>query len=328
VNHGMICIIHTFGYDIKWNVHVHLIVTEGGLTSRGSWKCWPWNRKKYNQPYISFSFLQSKWRELFTKGLLKGLDDCWDDNEALRCYIFNTVKEQRKKQQVIENQKPKKERQRITLRHKPSRRDLKDLAEYVKRQEWYVNAESRLSDGEHTIEYVGRYSNRPAMAECRIIDFDGKEVTFWYDEKEKLNRYVNKRRKVMKLAVEEFIKRMLRHIPDKGFRMIEWFGLYASSVWNKVKPSLMRLGKYVVKVFQALSYRESIKNYFGYDPLICKNCGGEMLLYTINYLKDGEVRIKRYLGEKGYIAYMERRVYDYDLNRFYKVDFCGQMSFV
>ncbi len=25
---------------------------------------------------------------------------------------------------------------------------------------------------------------------------------------------------------------------------------------------------------------------------------------------------------------MERRVYDYDLNRFYKVDLCGQMSFV
>ncbi len=110
--------------------------------------------------------------------------------------------------------------------------------------------------------------------------------------------------------------------------MIEWFGLYASSVWYKVKPTLMRLGKYVVKVFQALTYRESIKKYFGYDPLICKNCGSEMLLYTINYLKDGEVRTKCYLGEKGYIADMERRVYDYDLNRFYKVDLCGQMSFV
>ena len=272
--------------------------------------------------------MQSKWRELFTKALLKALAECWDDNEKLITYIFNTVKQLKKEQQVIENQKPKNERQRITIRNKPSRRDLKDLAEYVKCQEWYVNAESRLSDGEHTIEYVGRYSNRPAMAECRIIDFDGKEVTFWYDEKEKLDRYVNKRRKVMKLAVEEFIKRMLRHIPDKGFRMIEWFGLYASSVWNKVKATLMRLGKYVVKVFQALSYRESIKKYFGYDPLICKNCGGEMLLYTINYLKAGEVRTKRYLGEKGYIADMERRVYDYDLNRFYKVDLCGQMSFV
>ncbi len=217
VKHGMICIIHSFGYDIKWNVHVHLIVTEGGLTSRGSWKSWPWNRKKYNQPYISFSFLQSKWRELFTKALLKALDECWDDNEKLITYIFNTVKELKQKQQVIEDQKPKKERQRITIRNKPSCRDLKDLAEYVRRQEWYVNTESHLSDGEHTIEYVGRYSNRPAMAECRIIDFDGKEVTFWYDEKEKLDRYVDKKREVMKLAVEEFIKRILRHIPIRDF---------------------------------------------------------------------------------------------------------------
>lgn len=60
IKHGIICIIHTFGYDLKWNVHLHLIVTEGGLTSGNSWRDWPWNRKKYKQPYISFSFLQSK----------------------------------------------------------------------------------------------------------------------------------------------------------------------------------------------------------------------------------------------------------------------------
>lgn len=190
-----------------------------------------------------------------------------------------------------------------------------------------MNAESRLSDGDHTIDYVGRYRYRPATAECRIEGFDGQQVTFWYDVKKKLKHHVKKTRQVMSLPVEEFIKRILRHIPDKGFRIIEWFGLYASSVWYKVKTSLMRLGKYVIKVFKALTYRESIKKYFGYDPLICKKCGGEMLLYTINYLKDGVLRTKRYLGDKGYMAHKERRIFDYDLNRFFKVDLFGQMSF-
>ena len=125
-----------------------------------------------------------------------------------------------------------------------------------------MNAESRLSDGEHTIRYIGRYSNRPAMAECRILDFDGQRVTFWYDEKEKLGRHVKKTRKVMSLPAEEFIKRILRHIPNKGVRMIEWLGLYANSVWGKVKALLTGLGKYVVKVFRPLTYRESIEEYF------------------------------------------------------------------
>jgi len=328
VKHGMIGFLHTFGYDIKWNPHGHFIVTEGGLTSDNKWQDWPWNREKYAQPYISFSFLQSKWRELFTKALFSALDKCWDENAGLRTHIFQEGIKIKKEQQRLEKQKRGKDGQRITFRHKPSRWDLKDLEQYVKEQEWYVNAESRLSDGEHTIKYIGRYSNRPAMAECRILDFDGQRVTFWYDDKERLGKYVKKMRRVMSLPVGEFIRRILRHIPDKGVRMIEWFGLYASSVWGKVKTSLMRFGKYVVKVFRPLTYRESIKKYFGYDPLICKECGGEMLLYSINYFKGGVLRTKRYLGAKGFIAKMANRIYDYSLNRFFKVDLFGQISIV
>ena len=329
VKQGMICIIHTFGYDIKWNPHVHLIVTEGGLTSGNAWKYWYWNRKKHKHPYISFSFLQSKWRELFSAALFSHLYECWADNKALCDYIYKTVKSLKEHEQKLEKEKPSKDRKRIMFRKKPSRRDLTDLKDYVTNQVWYVNAESRLSNGEHTIAYVGRYSNRPAMAECRIIDFDGDSVTFWYDAKEKLSaNKVFKERREFSMPVEMFIKRILRHIPDKGFRMIEWYGLYAGSVWYKIKSVLKCLGKYVEKAFKALNYRESIKKYFGYDPLICKSCNGDMLLYTINYLKDGEIHTKRYLGETGYIAQTERRIYDYTLNRFFKVDLCGQLSFI
>ncbi len=178
--------IHTFGYDLKWNPHGHFIVTEGGLTRSNSWRSWPWNKKKHRQPYISFSFLPSQWREWFSQALFSVLEQRWDKNPHLRDYIYQQVVKIKKEQDRIENQKRKKDRHRISFRRQPSRRELKDLAQYVKQQQWYVNAESRLSDGEHTIEYVGCYSNRPAIAECRIVDFDGDHVTFLYDEKEKL----------------------------------------------------------------------------------------------------------------------------------------------
>jgi hypothetical protein len=326
VKHGLISIIHTFGYDIKWNPHGHFIVTEGGLTASNSWRSWPWNKKKYKQPYISFSFLQSKWRELFSKALFTALEERWDNNPDIRNYIYQEVVKIKADQRRLEQQKRKVERHYIGTRHQPSRRDLKDLQQYVKEQQWYVNAESRLSDGEHTIAYVGRYSNRPAMAECRIVNFDGETVTFWYDEKEKLAHYTKRNRKQTSLPIKVFITRILRHIPDKGCRMIEWFGLYASSVWHKVKTLLMKLGKYVVTQIKLLNYRESIKKYFGYDPLICKQCGGEMLLYSINYLTDGTMRTKRYLGLKGYIAKITNRIYNFNLNRFFKVDLLGQIS--
>ena len=91
IKQGIISIIHTFGYDLKWNPHVHLIVTEGGLTSNNNWKSRSWNRKKHKQPYISFSFLRSKWRELFCKALFSVLEETWDNNKDLRVYIFKVV---------------------------------------------------------------------------------------------------------------------------------------------------------------------------------------------------------------------------------------------
>lgn len=30
---GFICVLHTFGRDLKWNPHIHCLVTEGGLAT-------------------------------------------------------------------------------------------------------------------------------------------------------------------------------------------------------------------------------------------------------------------------------------------------------
>jgi len=38
VNPGMICIVHFTGRDMKFNPHIHMLVTEGGLTKNGEWK--------------------------------------------------------------------------------------------------------------------------------------------------------------------------------------------------------------------------------------------------------------------------------------------------
>jgi len=189
VKQGIISIIHTFGYDIKWNPHGHFIVTEGGLTANNSWKSYPWNKTKHQQPYISFAFLQTMWRKLFVKALFSNLDKVWDQNSMLRNYIYQAVVNIKQKQYEQEQHNKKRDRQHITFRNKPSRRDLTDLKQYVSNQQWYAEgAESRLSNGEYTIGYVGRYSNRPSMAECRITSFDGEMVPFWYDEKETLDR--------------------------------------------------------------------------------------------------------------------------------------------
>ena len=35
---GFICVLHTFGRDLKWNPHIHCILSEGGIGNSGLWR--------------------------------------------------------------------------------------------------------------------------------------------------------------------------------------------------------------------------------------------------------------------------------------------------
>jgi hypothetical protein len=57
---GVVSVIHTFGRDLKWNPHVHLLVTEGAMGLQTEWK-------QYN--YFHYERLRKSWQ----KGLLDAL---------------------------------------------------------------------------------------------------------------------------------------------------------------------------------------------------------------------------------------------------------------
>ncbi len=49
--------------------------------------------------------------------------------------------------------------------------------------DFYVNAERRLTNIKPATQYIGRYLARPAIAEYRIINYDGKNVTYRFENK-------------------------------------------------------------------------------------------------------------------------------------------------
>lgn len=57
---GMISVLHTFGSDMKYHVHVHSLITFGGLAKDGKW-CWPKHRKKL----APFRLMSRRFREVF-----------------------------------------------------------------------------------------------------------------------------------------------------------------------------------------------------------------------------------------------------------------------
>jgi len=76
------------------------------------------------------------------------------------------------------------------------------------------------------LAYLSRYTHRIAIANSRLIAFDGERVTFkWKDYRAK----VDVRYKLMTLAADEFIRRFLIHVLPNGFHRIRHYGLLANA---------------------------------------------------------------------------------------------------
>ena len=50
---GIIMVLHPFGRDLKTNMHVHMPMTEGGLSAKGKW---------IPMPYIDYRVIRKKWQ--------------------------------------------------------------------------------------------------------------------------------------------------------------------------------------------------------------------------------------------------------------------------
>jgi hypothetical protein len=76
------------------------------------------------------------------------------------------------------------------------------------------------------LAYLSRYTHRIAIANSRLVAFDGERVTFkWKDYRAKGDA----RYKLMTLDADEFIRRFLIHVLPDGFHRIRHYGLFANS---------------------------------------------------------------------------------------------------
>lgn len=86
---------------------------------------------------------------------------------------------------------------------------------------FYVHAKTEITSAKIAAKYIGRYVGRPAIAESRILKYDGVNVTYKYTRHED-NKVV-----IETVHAYEFIKKLIIHIPEKNFKMVRYFGIYS-----------------------------------------------------------------------------------------------------
>ena len=257
---GFICVLHTYGRDLKWNPHIHVLASEGALTN-SSFKF-----KKISH------FNYESLRKTFQKILLDKLYNHFGRS------FYNTK-----------------------------------CALYASHNNgFYVYAHPKqFKKLESGISYVLRYAGKPAMAESRItnIDYDNNTISYWYDD------HKTKQRIFVTEHVFEFIAKLIRHIPDKNFKMIRYYGLYAAKN-HKYQNYYDKMYKveYIKQLSISNNWRSNLISSFQYDPLLCK-CGHIMKIYAtyipIN-IKEGEWYEIKYGKEKQKIYYNWEQRFGYD----------------
>ena len=88
--------------------------------------------------------------------------------------------------------------------------------------EWVVYAKRPFGGAEHALRYLGCYTHRVAISNHRLVALEDGEVVFrWRDSAHK-----NKKR-LMRLALDEFLRRFFLHVLPRAFVRIRHFGFLA-----------------------------------------------------------------------------------------------------
>lgn len=223
---GIMCTLHTFGRDLKWNPHIHMLCTEGGAGNTEIFRI---------VKHINFKALRFRWQKLL-------LD-----------YLQNNLPT-------------------IEL---PNFKKLKNELYKDYKNGFYVYAKpDNITSINQTINYVVRYTGRPAMAQSRILNYDGTYVTYYYE------RHEDGKRIEETVHVHEFIKKLIVHIPDKNFKVVRYYGLYAKE--HKQSKKLIKiLNNKQIEIKELLrKWNYSIELSFGHNPTKC-TCGGKMIYFEL-----------------------------------------------
>ena len=150
---------------------------------------------------------------------------------------------------------------------------------------WHVHFADPTQTPTATAKYLGRYLTRPPIALSRIKHYDGKEVVFEY-----LDHKTNTHR-LFRCDTEEFITRLIRHIPEKGFRLVRYYGFLAHRVRGQLLPKIYDLLNQPEKKAQKIYFPELLKATFSVDPLECQVCLSQLIYCGITVgMKRSELR--------------------------------------
>ena len=184
---GVTMVLHTWGQNLGQHIHVHCVVTDGALSPDG--ECW------LMPPRRGFLFPTAALSKVFRGKYLDALA------AAHRCGELR----------MPGNEDP------------DDTRAFECLRASLRSNDWVVYTKAPFAGAANVLAYLGRYTHKSAIANHRLVDFDGEQVRFRWRDYAHGNEV-----KVMTLDAGEFIRRFLLHVLPRGFTRLRHYGVLAN----------------------------------------------------------------------------------------------------
>jgi hypothetical protein len=204
---GVIAVFQSWSDEFGEHLHLHFIVTCGGLTPEGKWV------EADPQYLLPVPVLAAKFRGKFLAYL----------REA--CNTHTATGKLQPPEQVLVPPPDMSLQQCLNLLNK------------LGREKWHVQIEPAYAQAGAVLKYAGRYIRRGPLSERRIRAYDGRRVTIGYAHPEKHDR------PSFTLDARDFVLRLLSHVPEKGTHCARVYGLYHSACRDKLNQARAHFGQ-------------------------------------------------------------------------------------
>ena len=130
---------------------------------------------------------------------------------------------------------------------------------------WVVDSR-HVGNGKAALKYLAQYVFRVAIAPSRIIRVADGEVWFKYQ------RSGEKKQRICKLTIFEFMRRYLQHVLPSGFTKVRHYGFMSPNS----RVGLARIRELICRLCEIIAPLLPKKKARQKSPWICKTCGGLM----------------------------------------------------
>ena len=120
--------------------------------------------------------------------------------------------------------------------------------------------------------YSGYVRHSP-IGESRILDYDGHSILIKYEWDNKLY--------TQWISVVDFIRALISNIPRKNFKVVRYYGMYASTLYESSLLAIGQLNKSTARCFPGNPVQISLYEMPLNGPPRCDRCGAPMNLVMI-----------------------------------------------